>query len=487
MNITIQEILEPVSIGIEELGEPFIIHIEEVNGKDGEGVPKGGITGQMLVKKSGADFDMQFADQPDLTIFVEKSGTKVLSDFNFDEAAKLEVEKVANKVDQDGAKVLSTNDYDNAAVEKVAKAHDQNKDAYLDFGGGNQVSANEAKAGYTHSTQAHAPSNAENNVLEGVKRNGFLLSIANKIVNILVPTQPTDIGAQPALTTNQNFATDTEKANFHAPHSDDQDLTPYQQKSAPSLQTEAKTIEEAINEVNAKADSRLKGKSFLTEAALDAWLAIPANTATLQSGQSLFVEQLDVPDYWWNGTAKRELETQKVDLTDYVPTSRTLNNKSLGANVTLNTDDLSDIERTNKFVTEEQRNDIGHSNRTVLDATEESFTTALKNTYDEVVNTLAASWADVMNHIGHALSHVSELDRLFWDAKLEPKKEAIEDLLTGEITSHTHAFDKANYQLEFVDNTADMDKPVSTATETEIQQVVLDMKKYIKRKIIVLG
>jgi hypothetical protein len=40
---------------------------------------------------------------------------------------------------------------------------------------------------------------AQVNVIEGVKRNGVLLTPASKVVDITVPTQPSDIGAQPAL------------------------------------------------------------------------------------------------------------------------------------------------------------------------------------------------------------------------------------------------------------------------------------------------
>jgi hypothetical protein len=43
-------------------------------------------------------------------------------------------------------------------------AHTQGTDQYLDQGGANEISAANAKAAYTHSGTAHAPSNAEQNV-----------------------------------------------------------------------------------------------------------------------------------------------------------------------------------------------------------------------------------------------------------------------------------------------------------------------------------
>lgn len=46
---------------------------------------------------------------------------------------------------------------------------------------------------YTHSQSAHAPSNAQANVLEGVQVNGVNQTITNKKVNITVPTAVTKI------------------------------------------------------------------------------------------------------------------------------------------------------------------------------------------------------------------------------------------------------------------------------------------------------
>lgn len=43
-------------------------------------------------------------------------------------------------------------------------------------------------AAYTHSTQAHAPSNAEANVIDSISVNGTALTVTNKGVNVTVPT-----------------------------------------------------------------------------------------------------------------------------------------------------------------------------------------------------------------------------------------------------------------------------------------------------------
>lgn len=51
---------------------------------------------------------------------------------------------------------------------------------------------------YTHSQAAHAPSNAQANVIESIKVNGTAQTVSDKSVNITVPTKASDIDAAPA-------------------------------------------------------------------------------------------------------------------------------------------------------------------------------------------------------------------------------------------------------------------------------------------------
>ena len=49
---------------------------------------------------------------------------------------------------------------------------------------------------YNHSQAAHAPSNAERNTIVTVQKNGTAITPdSNRVVNVTVPTQPSDIGA----------------------------------------------------------------------------------------------------------------------------------------------------------------------------------------------------------------------------------------------------------------------------------------------------
>ena len=64
-------------------------------------------------------------------------------------------------------------------------------------------------AAYTHSTQAHAPTNAEANVIESVSVNGTALTPTNKGVNITVPTTVA------SLTDASNYALKTDLTNVY--------------------------------------------------------------------------------------------------------------------------------------------------------------------------------------------------------------------------------------------------------------------------------
>lgn len=72
-----------------------------------------------------------------------------------------------------------------------------------------------------------------------------------------------------------------------------------------------------IDEAKAIAEGKSRARVFATKSALDTWLLDSENVALLQIGDNFYIEETDKPDYWWNGTTIKELETQKVDLTDY--------------------------------------------------------------------------------------------------------------------------------------------------------------------------
>ena len=76
-------------------------------------------------------------------------------------------------------------------------------------------------------------------------------------------------------------------------------------------------VNNAIEEVEAIAKGRATGYVFDTIDDMNTWLADDTNTAKLVLGDNLYIRATDVPDYWWDGSTAQQLETQKVDLSEY--------------------------------------------------------------------------------------------------------------------------------------------------------------------------
>lgn len=60
---------------------------------------------------------------------------------------------------------------------------------------------------------------------------------------------------------------------------------------------------------------------FDTYEELKKWIAVEENRAQLMVGANLYIRDLEVPDYWWDGEAIQQLETQKIDLSAYATTA----------------------------------------------------------------------------------------------------------------------------------------------------------------------
>ena len=72
-----------------------------------------------------------------------------------------------------------------------------------------------------------------------------------------------------------------------------------------------------LGTVEAIAKGRATGYVFDTVADLDLWLQDENNVSKLVLGDNFYIREVDVPDYWWDGSQKQQLETQKVDLSEY--------------------------------------------------------------------------------------------------------------------------------------------------------------------------
>ena len=91
-----------------------------------------------------------------------------------------------------------------------------------------------------------------------------------------------------------------------------------------NLATDVETLETRVDGAN-------PALVFDTESAMNTFLSNSSNTATLKTGQNLYIRELNVPDYWWDGENIQKLETEKVNLNNYVSLdgTQTLTNKTL--------------------------------------------------------------------------------------------------------------------------------------------------------------
>lgn len=93
-------------------------------------------------------------------------------------------------------------------------------------------------------------------------------------------------------------------------------LTAVESKNS-SQDTAISSAQKTANEAKSIAEGASKAKVFDTKSAMETWIASSENKATLKIGDHLLIKDKNVPDYWWDGEGVQELETAKVDLTDY--------------------------------------------------------------------------------------------------------------------------------------------------------------------------
>jgi hypothetical protein len=95
-------------------------------------------------------------------------------------------------------------------------------------------------------------------------------------------------------------------------------------------ETAHEDIRKAVAEAAEVAKGRATGYVFDTVEDMETWLADSGNTGKLNLGDNLYIRATDVPDYWWDGEQAQQLETQKVDLSDYVKNDQYATGTAMG-------------------------------------------------------------------------------------------------------------------------------------------------------------
>lgn len=159
-------------------------------------------------------------------------------------------------------------------------------------------------AAYTHSQQAHAPSNAEKNVIVGIQRNGTDLTVnsSTRKVNITVPTKTSE------LTNDSNFATTTA--------------------------------------LNSKVD-KVTGKGLSTN---DYTTAEKDKLASIENGANKTVVDTELSSTSTNPLQNKAIYTKftsiQSDIDNKVPSSRSINGKALTSDITLSASDVGALPNT---------------------------------------------------------------------------------------------------------------------------------------------
>ncbi len=82
-------------------------------------------------------------------------------------------------------------------------------------------------------------------------------------------------------------------------------------------------VSDTADEALTIAKGRNRALTFLTYQELSSWIdgdftrSDGKTVSDLMTGDNLYIVETGVPDYWWDGTQIRPLETQKVDLSEY--------------------------------------------------------------------------------------------------------------------------------------------------------------------------
>ena len=159
-------------------------------------------------------------------------------------------------------------------------------------------------AAYTHSQQAHAPSDAEKNIIIGIQKNGTDLTVnsSTRKVNITVPTKTSD------LTNDSNFATTTD--------------------------------------LDAKVD-KVTGKGLSTN---DYTTTEKDKLAAIEDGANKTVVDTALNSTSINPVQNKVINTKinsmQSDIDSKVPSTRTVNGKALSANITLSASDVGALPDT---------------------------------------------------------------------------------------------------------------------------------------------
>lgn len=130
--------------------------------------------------------------------------------------------------------------------------------------------------------------------IEHIKVNGIEQSITDKTVDITIPAIPKDISA---FNNDIGYLTEHQSLDAYATNC---------------------YVDNEVSTAKAIAKGRATGYVFDTKTDMDLALEDDDFVEGLVLGDNLYIRATDTPDYWWDGSEAQMLETQKVDLSEYL-------------------------------------------------------------------------------------------------------------------------------------------------------------------------
>lgn len=309
--------------------------------------------------------------------FVKVEPGKGLStnDYTTEEKEKLAgVESGANKTTVDSSlSSTSTNPVQNKIINTKFDSIQASIDSKVDKVTGKGLSTNDLtatlksnyNAAYTHSQQAHAPADAEKNVIVGVQKNGTDLTVnsSTRKVNITVPTKTSE------LTNDSDFATTTQLD------------TKVDKVTGKGLSTNDYTTEEKTKLSNIEDGAN----KTIVDTALSSTSTNPVQNKVINT----------------------KLTTMQADIDSKVPSTRTVNGKALSANITLSASDVGALPNTTVIPSIDGLASETYVNNKVAGLVDSAPTTL------DTLNELAAALGDdpnfattVANQIGNKVDKV---------------------------------------------------------------------------------
>ena len=147
-------------------------------------------------------------------------------------------------------------------------------------------------------------------------------TVADNLETVLEKTSEALQSAANALASEENAKTSEYNAKDYADEAERQaDIARNNILNSVAAHNESEESHPYVLSEMVRIESIARGKAsakvFDTTEEMNDWLSDPDNVETLKIGDNLYIRDINVPDYWWDGEQLQILEAQAINLSDY--------------------------------------------------------------------------------------------------------------------------------------------------------------------------